>query len=175
MNHVLETERLTLREMTIDDLDFLHSMLSHPEVMRYYPKCYSRTESEEWLNNQLNRYEKDGHGLWLVSDKDSGKPAGQVGLVMQLVNGAQQPEIGYMIHHEFWRRGLASEAAAGVREYAFEVLNKPRVISLIRPENLPSQGVAVKIGMQPEGRALHHEIEHIVFALARSSEGAKPE
>ena len=167
MNQILETERLTLREMTIADLDFISSMLSHPEVMRYYPQCYSREEAETWIQRQIARYSSHGHGLWLVSEKDINEPVGQVGLAPHVVDGIEEPEVGYLIHRPFWRRGFASEAAAAVRDYAFAVLAKPRVISLIRPENMPSQGVARKIGMQPEKRTVFAGLEHIVFAMAK--------
>lgn len=46
MKIILETPRLLLREMTLDDLDFVATMLADPEVMRYYPRCCTREESE---------------------------------------------------------------------------------------------------------------------------------
>jgi ribosomal-protein-alanine N-acetyltransferase len=55
-----------------------------------------------------------------------------------------------------------------VREYAFRVLGKPRVISLIRPENTPSQGVARKLGMSPEREVEFKGLKHIVFAVSRA-------
>src|SRR6185295_12540944 len=78
MNQILETKRLTLREMTIADLDFISSMLAHPEVMEYYPKCYSRVEAEAWIQRQIGRYRSHGHGLWLASEKEANEPVGQV-------------------------------------------------------------------------------------------------
>jgi RimJ/RimL family protein N-acetyltransferase len=165
MKQILETSRLVLREMTLDDLDFVAAMLAHPEVMRYYPKCYSRAEAEGWIVRQIGRYNSHGHGLWLVSDKTTGEPVGQVGLSPQVVDGVEEPEIGYLIHHPFWRRGLASEAAAGVRDHAFNVLGKDYVISLIRPENIPSQGVARKIGMEPGRMTKFAGYDHLVFKL----------
>lgn len=165
MNRILETSRLVLREMSQGDLDFVASMLADPEVMRFYPKCFSREESKAWLRRQLDRYELHGYGLWLAVDKTTGNPVGQVGLTAQKVEGVEEPEIGYLIHRSCWRRGLASEAAAGTRDYAFHVLDKPRVISLIRPQNLPSQGVARKIGMQCENRLVKHaNLDHFVFS-----------
>ena len=165
MKQVLTTARLALREMTLGDLDFVAEMLAHPEVMRYYPKCYSRAEAEGWVRRQMSRYESHGYGLWLVSDKVRGEPVGQVGLTPQVVDGLEEAEIGYLIHNRFWRRGLASEAAEGVRDHAFAVFGKSRVISLIRPENIPSQGVARKIGMQPEKLTVYAGFRHLVFAL----------
>ncbi|PYQ63591.1 MAG: GNAT family N-acetyltransferase [Acidobacteria bacterium] len=169
MAPILETPRLALREMSPGDLDFVAAMLGHPEVMRYYPKVYSRNEARTWLERQRERYSRDGHGLWLVEDRATGEPVGQVGLMTQLVDGVKEPEIGYLIHYPFWRRGLASEAALGVRAWAFGTLGHPRVISLIHPENLPSQGVAGKLGMTPEKRVQFHELEHIVFSVRKTA------
>jgi [ribosomal protein S5]-alanine N-acetyltransferase len=162
---IIETHRLVLREMTMNDLDFVAIMLADPEVMRYYPKCYTRDESAAWVQRSIDRYARHGHGLWLVSDKTTGQTVGQVGLLMQTVRGREEREVGYLIHRPYWRQGIAAEAAAACRDYAVQVLGSQRVISLIRPENLPSQGVARKIGLQPEpGLVQHGMFEHIVFS-----------
>lgn len=164
MKQVLATERLTLREMALDDLDFVAAMLDHPEVMRFYPKRYTRDEARAWIERQVQRYADHGHGLWLVAERDSQTPVGQVGLMMQEVEGTLEPEIGYLVHRPFWRRGYASEAARGVCDYAFGVLDRPKVISLIRPENIPSQGVARTLGMAPQREVDFKGFRHIVFA-----------
>src|SRR5262245_31103544 len=117
---ILETARLRLREMTLDDLDFMSTLLGDAEVMRYYPKPLSRDEAREWIERQRKRYVDFGHGHWLAEFRESGEPAGQVGLVAQELDGHIEREIGYMIHHKFWRQGLATEAALGVRRCAFE-------------------------------------------------------
>jgi RimJ/RimL family protein N-acetyltransferase len=169
MKTVLETPRLVLRELTPDDLDFMASMLAHPEVMRYYPKCYSRDEAEAWVRRQMARYAEHGHGGWLAVDKATGELRGQVGLVPQNLDGVWEAEIGYLIHRPFWRQGLASEAAAACRDYAFNVLNRSRVISLIRPENLPSQGVARKIGLSPGPHRTHGGFDHVVWSRSRDA------
>jgi len=169
MQPVFETERLRAREMTLDDLDFVAAMLAHPEVMRFYPRRYSREEAWGWVERQLARYREHGLGLWLIEERAGGEPVGQVGLLVQRVNGALQPEVGYLVHRPFWRRGYATEAALATRDHAFCALDLPRVVSLIRPVNLPSQGVARKLGMRPEGTALHAGMEHLVFAVSRAA------
>ena len=112
----------------------------------------------------MQRYAEYGHGLWLVAERESQTPVGQIGLVMQEVEGATEPEIGYLVHRPFWRRGYASEAARAVREYAFGALGRSKVISLIRPENLPSQGVARSLGMAAQREVDFKGFRHIVFA-----------
>lgn len=164
MTHLIETSRLYFREVSLSDLDFLATMMADPEVMRFYPKCYSREEVAAWIRSQEDSYAKYGHGKWLVLNKTNDEPVGRVGLTMPLVDGIERPELGYMIHRPFWRQGYAAEAAIATRDYAFSKLGKPYVISLIRPENLPSQGVARKLGMQSSDRLVeHYGLPHLVF------------
>lgn len=163
----LETARLRLREWTRGDLKFLVELLGNEEVMRYYPQRYSRRDAEEWLQRQQQRYQRDGHGGWLVLLKETGEAVGQVGLVQQLVEGEPFKEIGYLIHRDYWRRGYAYEAAEAVREYAFNELGQSSVIALIRPINTPSQGVARKLGMKPVKLVLHGGLEHHVWQIDR--------
>ena len=153
--------------MVDGDLDFLAEMLGDPEVMRHYPKPLSRAEAAAWIERQRERYARDGHGLWLVMRRDGSGPVGQVGLVVQEIDGEKLPEIGWMIHRPFWRLGYASEAALAVRTAAFGRFRYPRVISLIRPENVPSQGVARKLGMEPIRETLFHGFRHVVWGLER--------
>jgi RimJ/RimL family protein N-acetyltransferase len=167
----LHTRRLALREMTRDDFEFVAMMLADPLVMRHYKKPYSRSEAEQWLNKVLLGYEKYGHSLWLVSLRATGEPIGQVGLIRQSVDDRPEDEIGYLIHHPYWRQGYAAEAAGAVRDHAFQSLDRPRVISLVRPVNIPSQRVALRVGMRPEKLTIFNEFEHLVFARHRDSSG----
>lgn len=192
---ILETPRLRLREMADGDLDFVAAMLSDPGVMRHYPKVLSREESRDWIDRQRKRYAADGHGLWLVEARPGSKPVsepgspqggepdrqfpgeldrplpgapiGQVGLVMQEVDGTREPEIGYLIHAPFWRRGYATEAATAVREAAFGRFGYDHAIALIRPENVPSQGVARRLGMTAVRETLFRGLPHLVFQVTR--------
>jgi [ribosomal protein S5]-alanine N-acetyltransferase len=163
---VLETPRLLLREMTPGDLDFLAALLGDPAVMRFYPKVYTRDEARGWLERMMARYQRDGHALWLAIDKARGEPIGQIGLLAQVVHDAVEPEIGYLVHRPFQRQGYAFEAAAAVRDWAF-AHGHDHVISLIRPENEPSQAVARKLGMTPGPHVMHGGFDHVVWRRDR--------
>ena len=167
MDVVLETPRLRLRRMVMRDLDFVASMLGDPLVMRFYPGVQDREESAEWIRRQRDRYLDDGHGLWLMVERATGAPCGQIGLCMQRVSGLDVPEIGYLVHRPYWRRGYATEAALATRAFAFDARGYARVVSLIRPENLPSQGVARKLGMRPGPIVEHGGLPHAIFSVER--------
>ncbi len=167
---VLETSRLVLREMSLNDLDLVASMLAHPEVMRFWPRCYSREETEEWVRQQQDRYARHGHGYWLALEKATIQPVGQAGLLTLEVDGVEEVSLGYIVHRPFWCKGFATEAGAACLDYAFETLGEPRVIAPIRPENTPSQGVALKLGMEPEKRTTYLAgFEHLIFSISRAA------
>lgn len=166
---ILETARLRLRELTTTDLDFVAAMMADPEVTRYYGRRFSRADAKVWLNHQLERYRVDGHGLWLVLDREAGIPIGQVGLMLQDVEGEELPEIAWLLHRHFWGSGYATEAAAATRDAAFDRWRYGAVISLIQPANTKSQRVAQRIGMEP-GRVVQFQgFEHIVFQVLAPS------
>jgi RimJ/RimL family protein N-acetyltransferase len=164
---MLETERLSLRELTPDDLSFVAEMVGDQETMRFYPHPFLPVEARYWLQQQLDRYARDGHGLWLVVERETGRRVGQVGLAIQDVDGAKEPEIGWLIHRRYWRRGFAAEAGRAVRDQAFGAMGLQRVISLIRPINEPSQGVAQRIGMVVDRETDFRGYRHLVFAVSR--------
>ena len=69
---------------------------------------------------------------------------------MQPYREKQVLEIGYLLKESFWHCGYAREAAAGCKQYAFEVLKKDKVYSVIKSDNIASQRVAKSIGMEKE-------------------------
>lgn len=166
------TARLRFREIEPTDADFILEMMSHPEVMRFYPKLFMREDAEAWIERQRARYAADGHGMWIITDVKSGAPVGQVGLLMQTVEGfplLRYPEIGYLLHRPYWKLGLATEAALAVRAYAFDLMCYDEVISLIRPVNLPSQAVARRLGMTVRGTTTFVGFESLVFGISRAT------
>lgn len=166
---ILTTPRLTLRRFNPGDLDFLASLLGDPEVMRFYPRTLDRSGAMAWMEKSLVRYDRDGHGFWLVCDRESGQPRGQAGVLKQELEGRQIIEVGYMLDKSYWRQGLATEAARACRDWAFRNLPVDAVHSLIRPVNLPSQGVARKNGMSPEPETVQfYGLEHFLFRITRT-------
>ena len=164
---ILETDRLALREMTLGDLDFMAALIGDAETMRFYQRTFTREEAAQWIERQRQRYATVGHGLWLAIDRETGEPRGECGLVDQEVDDVTEHEIAYIIHRRFWRRRLATEAATAVRDWAF-ARGYDHVISLIREANVPSQGVARKIGMHLWKRAMAFDLEHLVFRVDRA-------
>lgn len=164
---ILETSRLILREYRRDDADALARVLSDPETMRFYPAPYDRAGVEDWIARSLRRYAEHGHGLWAMVLKASGEMIGDCGLTVQNVDGADEIEIGYHVRRDLWGQGLATEAAWACRDFGFARLPVERLISLIRPENLPSRRVAEKNGMTVWKELMWRNLAHLVYAIRR--------
>jgi [ribosomal protein S5]-alanine N-acetyltransferase len=164
---ILETERLLLREFVSEDVDALAAVLSDPETMRFYPAPLDRAGVAAWIERNRQRYADHGHGLWAMVLKSSGKVIGDCGLTRQTVDGIDEIEIGYHVRRDLWGRGYAPEAARTCQAYGFGRLGADRLISLIRPENLPSRRVAEKTGLKLWKEVMWKEMPHCVYVIRR--------
>jgi RimJ/RimL family protein N-acetyltransferase len=144
---ILETKRLILREMGPNDYDALYAVLADPDITEHYPYTFDETRVRNWIARNMERYSKDGFGLWAVVLKETGEMIGDCGITMQNIHGTMLPEIGYHIRKDWQRRGYASEAAAACIRWAFETHDFPAVYSYMKYTNIPSQRTAMKNGM----------------------------
>ena len=165
---ILETPRLLLRPLLPGDVDLVSGMLGDVGVMRFYPHAFTPREAELWLDDQLHAPYGAERGVWLVFEKTTGVAVAQVSLTEQDVDGVRELEVGYLVASAHWRRGIATEAATACRDHAFRA-GRPRLVSLIRPENVASHGVARKIGMLPERVTAFAGNPHIVFCIDRAA------
>jgi ribosomal-protein-alanine N-acetyltransferase len=164
---VLETQRLSLREFQLEDVDALTAILSDRETMRYYPMSFDRAAVADWIQRNRTRYANDGHGLWAMILKSTCELIGDCGLVRQSVDAIDEIEIGYHVRRDLWNQGYASEAARACRDYGFANLEVDRLISLIRPENVASRRVAEKNGMTIWKEVTKADLLHYVYAIKR--------
>lgn len=168
---ILETDRLRLREFAPDlsDTDPLHEIQSDADHMRYYPHPFTIEETRAWIQRRIEQYQEDGFSLWVVEDRATGEFLGNVGPVKQVVDGVEEVELGWSITPRRARQGIASEAAAACRDHCFDSLGLDHVISLIRPENDRSRGVAERIGMTVWKETLHGSMRwrHLVYRVDR--------
>lgn len=147
-NH-LETPRLNLRMMKLSDLDDLLIIFGDPKVMASFnTNPFEREQMEGWVQRNLTHQEKHGYGLFSVILKSNDILIGDCGLEHMEVDGELATELGYDFRSEYWNQGYATEAAMAVRDYAFNELALPSLISLIRTGNQASRRVSEKIGMQ---------------------------
>jgi RimJ/RimL family protein N-acetyltransferase len=169
---ILETERLTLRHFEIGDLDALYRLYRDPQIRAHFPdgaRTFAETKEElEWfLHGHPTRPEL---GLWAAVERGTGAFLGRCGLLPWTIDGRPEVELAYLIDRARWGEGLATEAARGIIQHAWDELDLKRLICLIMPGNAASVAVATKVGM---GFEREHRSElgmcHI-YSLARLNE-----
>lgn len=148
MKKILETERLFLREMSMDDFDALYKVLADREIMQHYPYIFDEERVRSWIERNMNRYKDNGFGLWAVCLKETGEMIGDCGLTLQNIEGEMLPEIGYHIRRDMQRKGYAKEAAMAVRDWAFSNTSYPALYSYCKYTNEGSFKTAESIGMK---------------------------
>jgi RimJ/RimL family protein N-acetyltransferase len=133
--NILETERLVLRRLTMEDLDALAVIYRDPEVRKYFPEgtlTYEKTKEElEWIINVY--YGQYGFGLWATTHKETGEFIVRCGLLPWTIEGRSEVEVAYLLAKAHWGRGLGTEAAQAILDYGFEQLHLSRLICLIDP------------------------------------------
>ena len=147
MESFIETERLFLREMDMNDFPALCRILGDSDIMRHYPYAFDEKRVREWIERNMTRYRENGFGLWAVCLKETGEMIGDCGLTLQRIHGEMLPEIGYHIRRDCQRRGYAREAAKAVRDWAFRNLEDQALYSYCKYTNEPSIRTAESVGM----------------------------
>ena len=153
--------------MTTDDLDAFVPVVGDPFSMRFYAAPFDRSGTRAWLERTQERYERDGYGLLAVEEKTTGEVIGDCGPMWQLVDGEGFVELGWHIRRDRQGLGFATEAGAACRDRAWEMIGPERLISLIRPENVPSWSVAKKLGFRPWRSTVRGGMGHVVWSLPR--------
>ena len=149
---ILESDRLILRRLKIEDLDHLYALYRDPEIRQFFPEgVLTYEETKEELTYFLNGHPQYPElGLWATIHKESGKFMGRCGLLPWTINGRNEVEVAYLIDKAYWGQGFGTEAAAAILTYGMETLQLSRLVCLIDADNVSSIKVAEKIGMRFE-------------------------
>ena len=164
----LETERLILRKMTLDDVEDIFAYGSNPEVSRYVTWDTHETISDTqiFVGYALSRYEMKKIAPWAIEHKEDGKCIGTIDFVAW--QPAQQTaEIGYVIAQDYWGRGITAEASKELIRFGFERMELVRIQARCFVENSASARVMEKVGMTFEGimrkgmyvKGRHHDLK----------------
>ena len=147
----LVTERLLLREFTLEDATFVHALMNSPGWLRYIGdrQIHSPADAQRYLQNgPLASYARWGFGLRQVLKRDTAERAGMCGLLRR--EALPDIELGFAFASELAGRGYATEAARAVLTDAHERLGLRRIAAVVQPDNIASLRVLAKLGFQFE-------------------------
>ena len=149
--NVLETERLTLRRLSLDDAAFILELLNDPSFLRFIGDKGVRNleDARQYvLKGPIASYQQLGFGIYLVALKTTNVPIGMCGLVKR--DALEDADIGFAFLPDFRSWGYAFESAAAVKDYGLSVLGLQRLLAITNKDNEGSIRVLEKIGMKFE-------------------------
>ena len=147
--NVIETPRLDLRQLVREDAPFILELVNEPSWLRFIGdrNVHSLEDAVGYIEKgPLESYAKNGFGLYLVVDRESGASAGLCGLIRRDV--LPHVDIGFAFSPRFWGRGLAFEAASAVMAYGRDVLGLSPILAIVNPDNEKSIALLEKLGMR---------------------------
>ena len=174
----LETSRLILRPWREADRAPFAAINADPVVMEYMPHTLSVEESDGLVDDIEAHFRQHGYGRFAVEPRGEARFIGYIGLAISDFEAHFTPcvEIAWRLAAEYWNRGLATEGAQRVVEYAFDMLRLKALTSFTVPTNLRSRRVMEKLGMTydprddfdhpklPPGHPMRH---HVLYRLTR--------
>ena len=148
MKTLIETERLLLREITLDDKEEMFRLHSNPDVQKYTgePPVETIEEMEQGIQTRINDYEKYGYGRWATFLKNGRQFIGWAGLAY--LPEFNKIDLGYRFLPKYWGMGFATEASRAILTYGFDKLELKRIIVIAMKENIASIRVMEKVGMK---------------------------
>jgi RimJ/RimL family protein N-acetyltransferase len=164
------TNRLILRELSVNDIPGMYQIYQNPEVKRFIPDIDEYLENEvekhkAYIKNVYNFY---GYGLWGVFSKETNELIGRCGIQNTLLNGQEEIELGYLLDVNHWGYGYALECAKAILKYAFCELHIEQIVAVIHPLNTRSINVAERIGMEKKQSIHKDEIEYWLYVITNN-------
>jgi len=175
MNLILETDRLLLREFQLSDAAAFFAMDSNPKVHQYlWNKPVQKIEETyEIIDFVQKQYLDNGIGRFAIILKETNEFIGWAGLKYNtepVNNKTNFYDIGYRLDEKFWGKGYASEASMAWLNYAFETMNLKTLEAAAHTENVASNRILQKMGMQMTEQYLEDGISWNWYTLSNSNQ-----
>ena len=165
---VIETERLRLRPIELDDLDDLVALHADPEVTRFI-RPLDRDAAEERIRRDESEWFERGHGLLAMLDREGGSFLGRCGLKHWPQFG--ETELGWALRRDAWGLGYATEAGRACAKWGFSRLDVPYLTAMISSGNVRSVRVAERLGLTPMRDDVLLGDPVVVYGLDRPASG----
>lgn len=167
MNIIFKTQRLIVREFTINDYDNHFLLAGNKDVMRYIRPVKNKEESDQYFNETVLDAPVHAYkGRWAVEEKDTNRFIGSFAII-PIPDDEEKTQMGYSFIPECWGEGLATELVEEGLNYFKDRTSLSEIYGITETGNIASQKVLLKNGFVPFGRKMDGEIELLVFVYHR--------
>lgn len=158
MTREILTDRLRIRDWTLNDLPLLVDIFAKPEVWRFpFGRGFSAEETGTYLRRKIEAQDAGTASPSAVEERSTGRLLGYVALSPPdwLPEVMPSVEIGWRLDPPFWGKGLATEGARAILAYGFRHMSLTQILSIYEPENFASGRVMRKLGMRFDRETIH--------------------
>ena len=163
----LETERLRLRNWLESDVSNYMRLSKDVGYNCFAPPGHflvrSREEAAERIQERIELFDRERLGKFPVFLKSSGEFIGTCGMEPFELDGQTEVELGYRLCLNYWGYGYAQEAATAILRYAFEELNRARVLAFVLPQNRASVKILEHLGFAYLREFMHYDLSHRLY------------
>jgi ribosomal-protein-alanine N-acetyltransferase len=175
----IETQRLRMRPIALDDLPALSRLWADPEVMLYLPTGESRTEEETCveLRYMVDHWREHGFGAWALMLKDEGAFIGYCGIqylheepggvTAEALQSGTDVEVLVGLAKPYWGHGIAKEATRAALRYGFETVGLARIVAAIHPDNGASRRILAQLGLRQDPAIRYYYADPPQFVITR--------
>jgi len=155
---IAETERLKIREITVEDVSQLYELYSDASVTRYMEPLFADQEEEKRYTREYikNIYGFYGYGIWVLEEKRNRQIIGRAGL--EYKEGFEGLELGFMLGVAYQHKGYAYEACSEILSYGIRELNQRTYCSFVNEKNIASIHLCERLGFVPQDKVSRYEI-----------------
>ncbi len=164
---MVESEHLSFRKFTLEDLPELIEHRSDPEVNKFLggTKLQNPDALAKRIRFYMSCYESHGFGMCAMIWKPTGEMIGSAGL--QPLDGTDEIEVGYSLTTEFWGRGIGTEAARAWLDHGFQSHGLDRIVAVAHTENWASRKIMEKLGMHYDKTEFHYDAECAFYSISK--------
>lgn len=157
----LETERLKLRKLSLNDIDDMFEYGHDKQVSEHvmWHQYQSLEDAKQFADFVIHKYAEQNQNFWAIELKSTGKMIGTINFV-DLKAKYAWAELGYVLNRNYWHQGYMTEAIKAVLKHSFETLSLNKVQARCIRENIGSYRAMEKVGMTYEGVMREHMIKN---------------
>lgn len=162
---MIQTPRTRIRPYRVSDAALITPILSDATTMSFWPRPLDEEAVAEWVERNAESFRETGLGRMLVEFRATGEAIGDCGIVRTEVDGKVEHDLGYIIHHPYWGRGLGTKCARACLEYGLREKGLRRVVANMPHDHPASIRVAESLGMNREHSFANHRNRDILTHL----------
>jgi len=160
----LQTDRLVLRAPRLEDFPDYAALMASPRAV-FMGGPFDQRAAWGMFCHDVALWSLCGHGALMIDLRSTGRCIGQVGIN----HGPLYPEkeLGWLLYDGYEGQGYATEAAAILRNWAFDALGLQTLVSYFDPANHRSMAVSARLGGVRDASAPVQDVGDVVFRYSR--------